>query len=96
MNFSVAKQEFARLGGMSRKPDALQKLIIKFVKEKPQIMPGEVLAKLKRMVRGGIIDDDADSNSGEEPEIHFQNHDGRSKSVPVSGLKHRLPRARKL
>ena len=98
MNSAVSKQEFARRGGTSRKTDALQELIVTIVREKPGITEAELLEKLKSMSHGAIIDDidEASEPEGEnEPRIYFH-RDGRSKSAPISGLKDRLSRARKV
>jgi hypothetical protein len=96
---ALVTSEQARKGGSSKKTDVLQALIVRIVREKPSITELELLKKLKAMSHGEAIediDDVANLKSGEKPQIHFQSRDGGSRFAPVSGLKHRLSRARKI
>jgi hypothetical protein len=101
------KQRFirqqARSGGKAAKADPLQKIIIDIVRQNPEIGVSKLLKKLQPRQGDGIIDEI------EETHIHFI-HTGTaalgqtdeavgkrltSASAPISGLKHRLTRARR-
>jgi hypothetical protein len=81
--------EQARKGGSAKKQDALQGLILTFVEAKPSITEGELKEKLSAHTGILPIQDISDD------EIAFTNHDGKTKTAAVSGLKDRLSRAKK-
>jgi hypothetical protein len=84
--------ERARLRSRASKPrtDALQKLIIEIVTAKPDITQADLLHDLERCAALHDV-----INEIEDGEISF-NDDGVLKSAPVSGLKDRLTRAKKI
>jgi hypothetical protein len=94
-----AKQQFglAQKGGRAEKRDSLQKLIIEIVRKEPNIGVEQLLVKLKET--DDIIDEIADGK------IYFRSSDTEKlasakeivilRSAKISGLKHRLTRARK-
>jgi hypothetical protein len=102
-----AKQRFigqqARLGGKAAKADSLQKIITDIVRQSPEIAFAQLLLELRKREGAGIIDEIEDTR------IYFRQAGtattsgaglaiGRkviSVSAPISGLKHRLTRARK-
>jgi len=70
--------------------DALQKLILRFVKENPSITKAQLLNALEREKGQGIIVDIVDE------EISFQiNENEPLDKAPIAGLKDRLYRAKK-
>lgn len=81
-------KHFGHKGGKAKKTDRLHDLIGTLVGK----TPGISLKALENQIRAeeylGIIEEVTDH------EIHFINHNGHSKSVRLSGLKHRLTRAR--
>lgn len=102
-----AKQRFicqqAQLGGKAEKADSLQKIIIDIVRQSPEISFRGLLEELRQR-HGDEIVDEVDGRN-----IYFR-HAGSavmgegdaaaekkviSYSAPISGLKHRLTRARK-
>ncbi len=102
-----AKRRFigqqARSGGKAAKAGPLRKIIIDIVRQNPEIDAAGLLEELRHRQGDGIIDEI------DETYIHFR-HAGKtaprhgdevietsviSVSTPISGLKHRLTRARK-
>jgi hypothetical protein len=94
--------ELSRAGGRSAKSDPLQKLIKELVANHPNITSRALLEELRKQERGPVIEEIA------EEYIHFRvarSGTGRSGDecaqgdwsvrAPLSGLKHRLTRARK-
>lgn len=83
----------ARKAGQAKKPDALHQAISDLVRRDPQITLAKVRAMLTRERSPGLIED------VEEETIWFVQPDGseegRPKKAPISGLKHRLSRAKK-
>jgi hypothetical protein len=84
------QQQQARRGGTVKKTDALQALIIELVRKAPSLTGSALLERLRTMQGGGVVDDIADGT------ISFHGRDGRIKDAPISGLKDRLSRARKI
>jgi hypothetical protein len=82
-------RQLGRRGRQARKSDALHDLIVTLVQENPDISFKSLENKLREMQFHGTIDDVTDT------EIQFKNHNGRSKETSLSGLKHRLTRAKK-
>jgi hypothetical protein len=85
-----ALRERARRAGSSKRPDALQLHIVELVQANPKITAAQVLEKLQAIPRPGPVDD------VDETHIHYRH--GRAdhlKSAPISGLKHRVSRAKK-
>lgn len=87
-NFQI---EFSRKGGAASKTDALQKLILKIVYRRPDITSPELLIELDSRRLEGIIED-IDHASGI---IEFRSDNQNLKQARISGLKHRLSRAKK-
>ena len=91
------KQRFlshqARKGGRAKKSDALQQEILGLVRRDPHITESRLKDMLTKERCPGLIEDVNDE------EIYFVQRDGseegRSKRVVISGLKHRLWRAKK-
>ena len=79
--------------GSHGKPDGLNILIEEIVITKPMITLKELLAELKRCEQGGVITDIADGVIGFITQDGTE--DGKQEYAPISGLKHRLTRARK-
>jgi hypothetical protein len=79
-----------RRGGAARKTDALQALIIELVRKTRSLTTPELLDRLRERQRGGVVDDIEDDT------IAFYGHDNHPKTAPISGLKDRLSRARKI
>jgi hypothetical protein len=69
------------------RPNSLQELIIKILKKKPHLTSRSILDELRKEKSQGIIDDI------DEDEILFFNK-GKLCSVPISGLKDRVRRAK--
>ena len=86
----AALLEQARRAGRAKKTDALQDLIISLVGERPNMTGPELLARLEEEQYGAVIDDI------EEGMIYFKGSNGRLKEAPISGLKDRLSRAKKI
>jgi hypothetical protein len=94
-----AKQRFglAQKGGRAEKIDPLQKLILAIVQQEPNIGVEQLLVKLQGTE--AVIDEIADGK------IYFRSSDAEKiasakeivvlRSAKISGLKHRLTRARK-
>jgi hypothetical protein len=86
-----AKKRFlkqrSRKGGKAKKTDALQELIVGIVRRRPNITERQLLELFQQCPAPiEVIDRDF---------ISFRFHDGRPAEAPVSGLKHRLSRAKK-
>lgn len=77
--------EFSRKGGRAPKPDALTKRMMELVARNPTVTESQVLKRVK---------EDHEFEVGEE-DIVFLGRNGVEKSVPISGLKHRLSRIKK-
>jgi hypothetical protein len=88
-NRNVFSKDFSQKGGKAKKTDTLQDLILTFVGETRRISLKSLEKKIRAEERHGTIEEVTDGK------IHFIDHNGRSKSAPLSGLKHRLSRARK-
>lgn len=102
-----AKQRFigqqARLGGKAAKADSLQKIITDIVRQSPEIAVTQLLLELRKHQGGGIIDEvDGTRIYFRQTGTVAMSGGGKvvgmkviSASAPISGLKHRLTRARK-
>jgi hypothetical protein len=84
----VGVQKATSKAGSVKKPDALQRLIIGILHERPKAKSLEVLKRLRGQERQGVIDD-IDLKC-----IHFTDK-GRCKTAPLSGLDDRVRNARK-
>ena len=88
-----AKQRFlsqqGRKGGQAKRFDPLQQAILDLVRSRPGITHANLRDLLTRERFPGLIDDVDETN------IYFVQPDGRLKESPLSGLKHRLSRAKK-
>ncbi len=82
--------EAGALGGRALKTDPLQVLILQMVRENPTETWKEHDRRLRSLIGQGVIVS-ADDNG-----IIFVDRAGREKKAPVSGLAHRVSRARKL
>jgi len=88
---------FSRKGRAARKSDALQGLIVKFVRENPYINERKLFHRLKSVESAGIvtsIDLESKFPAGHILQIHFVDRLRRPKTAPVRGLKDRLFRAK--
>jgi hypothetical protein len=95
----IFQSSFARSGGKTAKTDALQRRISEIVNREPNISCLQLLHKFRNLVREGDeviikVDRQSDLLVDELPQIRFRDH-GTSKTTPISGLKHRLSRAKK-
>jgi hypothetical protein len=91
----VLQASFARKGGKACRSDALQELMIRIVRNKPQITTGQLLRELAGKPGEGTItriDCESDVLADGPREIHYIDHDGRPKSASIPGLKDRLSR----
>jgi len=94
---SVVRRQFGREGGKSRKADALQQIIERLVQRDPKLSERGLYYALRREMSGGTITRvDPESAGAQGGEICFVSGDGKAKSAPLSGLKDRLSRAKKL
>lgn len=89
----ATKQRFSsqrgRAAGKAKKGDSLQALIEEIVRKKPAITEAELRQKLKHQEEIDPIQEiDKDS-------IFITSANGMTKEIPLSGLKHRLSRAKK-
>jgi hypothetical protein len=83
----------ARKGGRAKKSDALQQAIESLVRLYPDITEAKVKDMLTRERYPGLIDDvDEDTIWFVQPD---GSEEGRLKKAPISGLKHRLSRAKR-
>lgn len=89
-------RNFGAIGGRSRKTDALQELILTIVRRNLTITAPRLLEKLRdpkyRDVIVGVDDDPSDPTS----EIEFSTRRGMVRRSPISGIKDRLSRAKKI
>jgi hypothetical protein len=81
--------QLARKGAAAKKRNPLQELIETLVEKQPTVSLKSLITDLKYAVGGGVVEDVSDG------QICFIGHDNETKSVKISGLKHRLTRARK-
>jgi len=73
-----------------RRPDRLQDLIIEIITKNLSMKPAELLAELKKHVRGQVVEEIT------EDEIYFIAKDGKGGNpAQISGLKDRITRAKK-
>jgi len=95
----LVRNDFSRKGGKKHKSDSLQDLILKLVRENTRITGNQLLEKLEDQSGDGIIssvDGWSDVLAGETRNIlYFDEHTQKDKTAPLSGLKHRLSRAKK-
>jgi hypothetical protein len=91
---AILRSEQARTAGKALKTDALQKLILRIVRKCVDINVSELLVRLRSAEGNGVIDK-VDGDDVPKPAIHFCQRD-RIKEAPVSGLKDRLARAKKI
>lgn len=94
----IVHTDFSRKGRKARKADALQTLILKFVREDLKITCQQLFYKLRSERGPGIavsIDRESDFPPGHILRIHFVDRYGTPRTAPVRGLKDRLSRARK-
>jgi predicted RNase H-like nuclease (RuvC/YqgF family) len=87
---SVFRRARARIGGLTRKADALQALIEHCVKEDPKLSQRKLLFRLKAEVGKGTI------LRVDDREIEFVTHKRKIKTGRIAGLKDRLSRAKKI
>jgi len=95
---SIVQSAFSRRGGKMPKSDALQDLIREVAFWDPGITVRQLLRELMRRQGEGVvvsIEGKCQTLAGEGRRIHFEDHNGTSKTAPVSGLKDRLSRAKK-
>ena len=83
-------RHLSRLGGSSKKTDALQEVILEEVQKRPAITVTDLLKHLQSLQDLRQVVDDIDDGA-----IFFTDRNGHSKKAPVSGLKDRLSRAKK-
>lgn len=85
--------EPSKKGGQAPKADPLSKLVVDLHKANPQMNSRQLFYALRKEVgKGIIVSIDPD---GPHRLIHFAATDGKVKTASLSGLKHRLSRARK-
>jgi hypothetical protein len=87
---SEIRAEDGRRGGRPRRGDELQVLIEKIVARLPNITVSILLERLRDLQYLREVIEDIDDD-----EIHFKHGEDQTRSAPISGLKHRLARARK-
>jgi hypothetical protein len=86
----------ARKGGLASKTDSLQKIIMKFVLENPNMTQRKLLSSLKKQEFLELsFDNKSNVLAGDGVMIRWSSEDGRKDCAPVSGLKDRLSRAKK-
>jgi hypothetical protein len=95
----IFQSSFARSGGKTAKTDALQRRISEIVNREPNISCEQLLHKLRNLAKDGVevvidVDQRSDLLVDEVARIHFRDH-RTTKTSPISGLKHRLSRAKK-
>jgi len=83
-------RHLSRLGGSSKKTDALQQVILEEVQKRPAITVTDLLKHLQSLQDLRQVVDDID-----EEAISFTDRNGHPKNAPISGLKDRLSRAKK-
>jgi hypothetical protein len=92
----TVQKSFARRGGKARKCDALSQLIFEIVRDRPSITLPKLVHELRGERGAGIvtkIDSEGDALTGVSM-IHYVDDNDKSHSVPLSGLRHRLARAK--
>jgi hypothetical protein len=94
---TTVQRSFSRKGGKQAKPDALQRVIEKIVKEKPNTTGHELLRGLPDGEWAGTVTkiDKKNEVLAGVAMIHFVEENGMPKVAPISGLKDRLSRAKK-
>jgi hypothetical protein len=94
---NIVLTERARKAGETRRPDTLQELIVKLVREHPEISEKELLEMLAGEAGAGVVDsiDKRCLLACDTPCIRFTHDDGRPDTAPVRALKDRLYRAKK-
>jgi hypothetical protein len=85
-NSRLVLKDFSSRGGRASKPDKLQQFILTVLPRRPQLKPRDLVD----LVRGNHEFDMA------EGRISFSGSDGKIKDVPISGLKDRIWRAKKI
>lgn len=85
----VIAREKGAAGGRARRPDPLNELIGSILRKRPTMTGSELLAKLKALAPGPVVEEVGPEN------ITYTDRSGRLKELPVSGLKDRLSRVRK-
>ena len=88
-----------RKGGRPLGSDALQRVIVTIVSRRQEIKVHQLLKQLRKMAEGDDpvilgVDKESALCAGEIPKILFC--DGGEKTAPISGLKDRLYRAKKI
>jgi hypothetical protein len=91
----VVRSEQGRKAGMSRKTDTLQELIQMIVRASPKIKVTRLVNSLKELDGKGTIEG-VETLEKPKPQIYFKNRNGHGEKAPISGLKHRLTRARQV
>jgi hypothetical protein len=95
----LVRSDFSRRGGRRHKSDSLQDLILKIVREDTRITENQLLDRLEDQAGEGIIssiDGWSDVLAGDTRNIrYFDEHTQKDKTARLSGLKHRLSRAKK-
>jgi hypothetical protein len=89
-NRGIFLSQLARKGGRAQKLDALQELIVGYVRRISDITEPKLQDMLTRDRHPAVISDIVDGK------IEFNDRNGRAKSAPISGLKDRLYRAKKM
>jgi DNA-binding HxlR family transcriptional regulator len=92
---ALVKAEQARRAGRSKKTDTLQELILDIVRANQKITVAELLTRLRELDHKGIIEG-VDTPEKPNPQIYFIDRNGHGDQAPISGLKDRLTRARKV
>jgi hypothetical protein len=85
-------------GGRAPEADPLQVLIQQMVQEDLQITAQQLWHRLRNEEGKGVIisvDPEPPKSNHTIRMIHFRATDGKVKTAPISGLKHRLSRARR-
>lgn len=90
------RKQMARKGGLAKKTDALQKLIIRFAAENPDITARKLLSSLRKQKTLQLrVDNEASLLNGDRGMIRWAGSDGEEHRAPISGLKDRLSRAKR-
>ena len=82
--------QHGRKGGQTKRADALQQAILDLVRHRPEITEAKLKDILTRARFPRLIEDVDDEK------ISFAQPDGRLKEARITGLKHRLSRAKKI
>src|SRR6202451_1167090 len=99
-SLGIFQRNFSRKGGKAAKIDGLQRVILEIVRATPDINTQRLLQKLRKMANEGHpvvlkVDQKRELLDDQTEQIHFKNG-GMDKTSPVSGLKDRLSRAKKI